>query len=384
MIYFDNAATTWPKPESVLSAMRDAVTKFGANPGRGGYQMAVAADEKLYECRKIAASFFGLEKAERLIFTPGCTFSINTVLKGVLSPGDHVIISNLEHNAVVRPLRKLEKSGVRVTRAVISEIDDEATVKSFRMAIRRDTRMIFVTGASNVFGVVPPIKKLSRLCADYGLLLGVDAAQSAGTQDCSADALGADFVCAPAHKGLYGIMGLGLLAICRDMAPEPITEGGTGSLSAKREQPEELPDRFESGTLNMAGVCALAEGIKTVQRTGVEVIERHEREIASVLWEGLGRINGVSLYSKRPDDGRHAPLVSFNIGDLDSEQAAARLARFGLCTRAGYHCAYDAHLAFGTEKRGAVRAAPSMFTSFREAEELLRAVHSVSLGRDNA
>lgn len=381
MIYFDNAATTWPKPPGVLAAAKEAVVRFGANPGRGGYPLAEAADRRLYGCRERAAALFGLEEPERLIYTPGCTWSINTVLMGCLRPGDHVIISDLEHNAVVRPLHFLEGKGVGVSRAHVAEGDDEATLRNFSRAIERNTRMIFCTCASNVTGVMPPVKALGELCRREGLLLGLDCAQTAGTERLTCGNTGAHFLCAPAHKGLYGIMGLGLLAIGGEELPLPLVRGGTGSLSALRDQPADLPDMYESGTPPMPAICALDEGIKAVEAAGMERLRNRELNIIRHIYEELRAMPEVELYTRRPAAGVHAPLLSFNIAGLSGEEGAAELARRGICVRGGYHCAYDAHLALGTADRGTVRVAPSMHTTHRDAEELVRAVHSIARGR---
>jgi len=372
MIYFDNAATTRPKPPAVLRAMEEAVTLYGANPGRGGYPLAEAADRRLYECRSRAAEFFGLEQPERMIYTPGCTYSINMVLKGCLRPGDHVIISDLEHNAVLRPLEVLKERGVTVTRAHIAEGDPERTVRNFRAAIRRNTRMIFCTHASNVFGIMPPIGMLGDLCRRNGILFGTDAAQAAGTEIITAHSTGANFICAPAHKGLYGVMGLGLLAFSGDAMPLPLIQGGTGTLSARREQPDALPDRYESGTQNMPAICALDEGLKFVGQTSVNRIRAHELDILCHIYDELNRMPEAVLYTRRPRAGTHAPVLSFNLGDLTSEETAEKLAERDICVRSGFHCAYDAHLALGTERRGTVRVSPSAFSNHDDAEGFLR------------
>jgi len=374
MIYLDNAATTRPKPPGVLRAMTEAVTRYGANPGRGGYSLAELTDRRLYDCRKRAAEFFGLGQPEQLIYTPGCTWSINTVLRGCLRPGDHVIISDIEHNAVVRPLHVLEQKGISVSRAHVTEGDDAATLRSFRSAIRMNTRMIFCTCASNVFGTKPPISLLGGLCRRYGLLFGIDAAQTAGTDELTANDTGAHFICAPAHKGLYGIMGLGVLALSGDVLPEPLICGGTGTLSALRRQPDVLPDRYESGTPGMPAICALDAGLEFIGSVGSRRIRAHETDIAAHIYDGLRSIGGTVLYTQWPEGGSHAPLISFNMGDLSGSEGAELLARRGICVRGGYHCAYDAHVAYGTGQRGTIRVSPSVFTTHEEAEALLRAV----------
>ncbi|MBQ9994005.1 MAG: aminotransferase class V-fold PLP-dependent enzyme, partial [Clostridia bacterium] len=293
MVYFDNAATTWPKPKSVLSAVERAMREYGANPGRGGYDMASDTDAQVYGCRKRAADMFGAKSPEKVIFTPGCTYSINYVLRGVLRPGDHVIISNLEHNAVIRPLHYLHRCGVSVTRVDICEGDHDTTLRRFRSAIRRNTAMIFCTHASNVFGVQIPINSIGELCRREGILFGVDAAQSAGSIAIDVGANHIDYLCLPAHKGLYGIMGLGMLIIGEDAPlPSPLIMGGTGSLSAIREQPEELPDRLESGTLNVPAICALRAGMDMICGMGESTVMRHEMDIIASLYRELAAIKG--------------------------------------------------------------------------------------------
>ncbi|MBE6753020.1 MAG: aminotransferase class V-fold PLP-dependent enzyme [Ruminococcaceae bacterium] len=376
-IYLDNAATTWPKPMGVARALEESLELYGANPGRSSYTMAEDTLLKVLHCRSAVGNFFGLAEPERVVFTPGCTWSINTVLKGCLRRGDHVVISDMEHNAVVRPLHALEQRGISVTRAHLFEGDPERTVASFRAALRRNTRMIFCTGASNVFGLRAPVKQLGELCRKQGILLGVDAAQSAGITEAESDTYAADFICAPAHKGLYGTMGLGLLLVCGDTLPEPLAEGGTGSLSALRSQPPELPDRLESGTLNVPAICALEAGIGFLTTIGPDALRRHEYGITSMLYDGLSGIDGTTLYTAPINSEWHVPLISFNIGDMGSETAAAMLAERNIAVRAGFHCAYDAHTVMGTHRRGTVRICPSAFTTEMEAVRFLDAVREI-------
>ena len=221
---------------------------------------------------------------------------------------------------------------------------------------------------------MPPIQRLGELCRRKGLIFALDGAQAVGTERVTAQNTGAHFICAPAHKGLYGAMGLGVLALCGDERPRPLVRGGTGSLSAKRDQPEALPDRYESGTPPMPAICALDEGIKAVERAGMEHIRGHELNIATHIYEVLRSMPGVTLYTRCPRPGEHAPLLSFNVGDMTGSQTAERLGERGVCVRGGYHCAYDAHIAFGTAERGTVRVAPSMFTTHDEVKRFLREV----------
>lgn len=403
MIYFDNAATTYPKPKAVMAAVQNAVTAIGANPGRGAYRTAEQAGDLIYRTREHICGFFSVyEKGEndgnnangantadesggkplpapqRVIFTPGCTWSVNCVLKGVLRPGDNVLISDLEHNAVVRPLARLKKTGVSVTRVHIVEGDPDATLNNFRSAIRRDTKMIFCTHASNVTGAKLPAERIGMLCREHGLLFGLDCAQSAGAAELGFDTVKADFMCMPAHKGLYGIMGCGLLLLGGGTVPSPLCEGGTGSLSALREMPRELPDRLEPGTLNLPGIAALDAGLTAVERVGRKKLLSHEMGLISYIYREFSSMKNVMLYTLPPRPATHVPLLCFNAGSLPSEKTAELLASRGIAVRAGFHCAYDAHVSLGTQDRGAVRVCPSMFTSPREAEALVRAVYEIA------
>lgn len=368
MIYLDNAATSFPKPYAVAAAVNESVAKYGANPGRSGHKLAQVCSDKLYECRKTVGDFFGQNDPEKVIFTPGCTYSINTVLKGILRPGDHIIISDMEHNAVVRPLNSLEKKGISVSRAVVVEGDSEATLKNFKSCIRKNTRMIFTTQASNVFGVVVPIKEIAKLCEERGILFGVDAAQSAGHIDIDMSKIKIDFLCVPAHKGLFGIMGQGALLLGGDNIPLPVIEGGTGSFSKLRSQPAELPDRLESGTLNMSGICAMAAGIDYINEIGKERITFHELALARRLYDRLQRIDDIKLYTERPAENTHVAVISFSHKRIASEEFGQMLSERGVAVRAGFHCAADAHKKFGTDSLGTVRLSPSYFNSLHEID----------------
>lgn len=374
MIYFDNAATTSPKPGQVIDAACRAVGRFTANPGRSGHPMAAECSQAIYDARRTVGEFFGTDNPEQVVFTPGCTYSINFVLKGSLNPGDHIIISNLEHNAVVRPLHTLQKHGISVSRARVFENDPDATLRSFRGEIRKNTRMIFITHASNVFGIRLPVERIGELCRERGLMFGIDAAQSAGVVPITLESAKADFICVPAHKGLYGIMGAGALILSEREKLRPVIEGGTGSMSALRDQPQFLPDRLESGTANVVGICAMAAGVRWVSGKGIDTIAEHEMAAASQLYRRMSKIDNVVLYTQEPVHGQHVPVISFNIGDLASEKTGELLAQRGVAVRAGLHCAYDAHLALGTHKRGTVRLCPSAFSSQKDIDGFIKIV----------
>ena len=363
MIYFDNGATTFPKPQSVVRAVGSAMQNYGANPGRSGHKMSLKASEIIFNCRENAAALFGVESPERIIFTDNCTTALNTVIKGLLKSGEHAVISSLEHNAVARPLEYLKRRGVSFSVAEVFEDDDEATIESFRKAIRSNTKLVICTAASNVFGIRPPVERIAALCRIYNILFCVDAAQSAGVVPINMSESGINFLCAPGHKGLYGPMGTGILAINSDILPDSLTQGGTGSMSSSLEQPETLPDKYESGTPNLPGIAGLNAGLKFVMERGESNILRAETAKAQRLYDGLASMRDVVLYTARPQITTHVPVISFNVRGHDSEQIAALLNdRFNIAVRAGLHCAPLAHKAFGTEGLGTVRAVISVFT----------------------
>ncbi len=379
MIYFDNGATTFPKPRAVVRAADSALTSFGANPGRGGHKMALRASSAVFECRKNAARLFGLDKPESIIFMPNCTAALNTVIKGVLKSGDHAVISSLEHNAVARPVEYMRSQGVSCSVADFVYGDDEATVDNFRRAFRSNTRLVVCTHASNVFGVRLPAEKIAALCRLYNILFCVDAAQTAGLVPVNMAADGIDFLCAAGHKGLYGPMGTGILAINSPVLPRELTQGGTGSASASLEQPSLLPDRYESGTPNLSGIAGLNEGIKFVVSRGEERLLQREIALAQKMYDGLSQINGVCLYTERPAQKTHVPVVSFNIGEHDSEEVAALLdERFNIAVRAGLHCAPMAHGFFGTREQGTVRAVISAFNTVGEVDCFVKSVNKIT------
>lgn len=368
-IYLDNAATTWPKPLCVRQAMLESMEQFGANPGRGGHTMSLAASEAVYHCRETAARMFHLANPAGVVFTMNCTMSLNLVLKGLLKNGGHVVVSSLEHNAVMRPLTALSVRRPVFTMARVVPEDDDQTVDNFRRCLTPYTKAIVCIHASNVFGCRLPIRRLGQLAREYGLLFVVDAAQTAGVLPIDMQRDNIDYLCVPGHKGLYGPMGTGMLLCAADKPLPTLIEGGTGSQSLLLSQPEELPDRLESGTVNLPGICGLRAGMEWVMQQGVESIGREEMWHLSLLYEHLSRMPRVRLYTPRPTLDRSAPVLSFNLNGQKSEETAARLNEAGVAVRAGLHCAPSAHRQFHTLPDGTVRMAPSLFTTDEEMEK---------------
>lgn len=365
MIYLDNAATTYPKPPSVVMAMGEALRRFGANPGRGGHPMAMASAEQVFACREEAAALFGAPDPTRVVFTGNCTAALNTVIHGLLKNGGHVVVSDMEHNAVIRPLHAID--GVSYTEAETFLGDDERTVEAFRRALRPQTRLILCTHASNVTGARLPIARIGALASEHGIPFAVDAAQSAGILPIDVAKQHIDFLCAPGHKGLYGPMGTGLL-IGGDVPLSPLLQGGTGSASLSPYQPSDLPDRLESGTLGVPGICGLLAGLRFVRRRGASHIAAHETAVMRRFYDIVSGCPSVTVYTPYPDTAQAVPMVTLNVRGMPSEETAARLAEAGVAVRAGLHCAPSAHRKLGTLPEGAVRFCPSAFTSAAEAE----------------
>ena len=361
-----------PKPPQVQSAV-NMTLRGAANPGRSGHKLSLAAAEKIYSARKTTAGFFGMEDETRVIFTSGCTMSLNMAIKGLMKSGGHAVVSSMEHNAVMRPLKAMERMGVTVTKAEVFAGDDDRTVDSFRRSINAHTKMIVCTQASNVWGIRLPVERLCALAHVYGLYMIVDVAQSAGVVPIDMKD-GYDIVCAAGHKGLYGTMGTGLMLLSESVMPETIIEGGTGSNSADLTQPGELPDRFESGTPNLPGIAALGAGIEFVKSKGIDRIARHEFRLMERLYEGLSGISGIRLYTAAPENGRFVPVVSFNVDGHDSEEVGEYLSKSGIAVRAGLHCAPAAHEAMGTLQTGTVRVSPSAFTTTSDIDKLINAM----------
>ena len=381
MIYFDNAATTSPKPKQVLQAVTNAMTKLSANPGRSGHAMSEAAAVTVYGARQKAASLFGAPSAESVIFTPNCTASVNYVLKGLLRPRDRVLTSSLEHNAVVRPLTALKTHMISHDVFEVDFTDKEVTLRSFINTVRPDTRMVICTHASNVTGTVLPIAEIGKYCRENGILFAVDAAQSAGVIDINMERDCIDYLCIAPHKGLYAPMGTGMLIIA-GQAPIPIIEGGTGTESANLHQPTDGPERYESGTVNVPGIAGISAGIDFINSRGINKIHAHETRILQRIYSGLSKISGIKLYTPLPSMS-NAPVLSFNIKDENSVAIANKLNSYNIAVRAGLHCAPFAHKRLGTISSGTVRIAPSAFTSADDADRLIASVSRISKDTKN-
>ena len=371
MIYLDSAATTLQKPESVAVASAWAINHL-ASPGRGGHWPAMAAAEKAFACRAEAARLFHVGNSERVVFTSNATHGLNIAIKTLARSGSRVVVSGYEHNAVTRPLHALGVD-LRVARSPLFE--PEAALDAFRREIERGADLVVCTHVSNAFGFILPIEDIAALCRERGVPLIVDASQSAGCLPLDFEALGAAFMAMPGHKGLYGPQGTGLLLCGID--PAPLLEGGTGSESRRQTMPDFLPDRLEAGTHNIAGIAGLLEGLRFLERRGVEHIAAQEARLIRQIGEDARRIPGVEVFLSH-DSAAQAGVMSFRISGRDCEEVGEDLGGRGFALRAGLHCAPLAHESAGTLDTGTVRASVSVFNTSREAEQFIQTLRAVA------
>ncbi len=379
MIYLDNSATTLIKPHCVRRAFSKALSDYSANPGRSGHSLSVRTAEAIYSAREKICGFFGADDPAKVAFTMNCTQALNMVIKGVLLPGDHCIVSSMEHNAVMRPVYALSKIGVEYDEAHVVPGNDFETVSAFESLIKPNTKLIVCTHASNVWGVRMPIEKIGKMCHSRGILFAVDAAQSAGVLPIDMHSMNIDFLCVAPHKGLYSPAGLGIMIANCDIKLSTIIEGGTGTFSSSLEQPADMPERLESGTINTPGIIACAAGIDFVASKTLSKIHSYEMELIQRLYVELGNIERVELYTEYPTERNNVAVLSFNIKEMPSESAAEYLSEAGFAVRAGLHCAPAAHRFMGTDEFGAIRASVSIYNNISEIMQFARKIEELSV-----
>jgi cysteine desulfurase family protein len=380
MIYFDNAATSWPKPPEVKKAMVKFMEEIGANPGRSGHLLSIEAARILYETREAFSALFRVKDPSRIVFTLNATESINLALKGLLRPGDHIITSSMEHNSVMRPLRYLEKKGVELSILPCSS-NGTLNPQDAERKIQSNTKMIILNHASNVTGTLLPIKEVGLIARNHNLLFLVDAAQTAGAYPIDMETEKIDLLAFTGHKSLYGPQGTGGLVISERIEEKemtPLKQGGTGSRSEFEEQPDFLPDRFESGTPNGVGIAGLLAGIQFVLEKGTEHIRQYESNLIEKLIKGLEEIPRIKLYGSENKEERIATL-SFNIAQLSPSNVSFYLEKeFGILCRPGLHCAPSAHKTMGTFPEGTVRFSLSYFNTEEEVDRAIDALNSIA------
>lgn len=361
-IYLDNAATSFPKPETVYQAVMHAMREVGASPGRGGHRRSLEAGRIMFQAREAAAALFCAPDSSRIIFTHSATEALNMALRGTLCPGDHVITSSMEHNSLARPLHLLQQQGISLT-IVQAGPDGRIDPQAVQRAVTPQTRMIAVGHVSNVSGTIQPIEALAAVARGAGALFLLDAAQSAGCVPIDVVAGSIDLLAAPGHKGLYGPQGTGLLYAAAHVPLKPLLAGGTGTNSTSEDQPDSLPDGFEAGTHNLPGIAGLKAGIEFVMAQGVAAIGAHERDLVSYAIERLQGVPGITLHGPT-DAAMRVGVLSFTVAGKDSSALAFELdQRFDIAVRAGLHCAPRAHRTLGTFPDGTVRMSPGWFTT---------------------
>lgn len=375
-MYLDNAATSFPKPESVYRAMDQFLRTAGANPGRSGHRMAVEADRVIARARARLARLLNAPRPERVVWTANCTEALNLALKGALRPGDRAVTTALEHNSVARVLRALERRGVEVVRVPCP--GGRFDLCTFLAQIQPGTRMVAMTHASNVTGEVLPVGEVGAACRRVGALLLADLAQTAGSLPVDVRAMNIGLAAMPGHKALMGPPGTGALYVGEGIEIAPLREGGTGSVSEQDVQPAGLPDALESGTVNSVGIAGLGAGLEWLEQTGIAAVHAREMALLQQLWCGLAEIPGVTLYGPHPGEDRVAVLSCTLAGWEPSDAAAVLDQSFDVQCRPGLHCAPWAHQSLGTLPAGTIRFSPGYFNTEDEVERLIQAVREMS------
>jgi len=377
----DNAATTFPKPRTVIAEI-DRILRFGCgNPGRSSHRLAMRAAETVYECRRRVADFFG-GKDERVIFTSSATHSLNLGIKASLKKGDHVLLSDIEHNSALRPLATLANRGLITLDTYEASSDSDKVLRSISEKIRPETSMVVACHHSNICNLIQPIGKIGEFCKNQGIMLLADASQSAGSTDINIERDNIDILCAPGHKGLYGIPGSGIAVFGKRFSSldngvsylSTFIEGGNGIRSRDTFMPEFLPERLEAGTLPLPAIGALSAGIDFIKKIGTDTVTRHEKRLFKQLSSGFTAFkNKIRIYG----DGTEGSIFLFSANDIPSEELAAQLDEYGICVRAGLHCAPTAHKKLGTPEDGAVRVSFGVFNTPKDVNYLLNALDAI-------
>lgn len=373
LIYFDNAATGYPKPECVLNGTIRAFSKYGGNPGRSGHFLSTAASKAIYNCREEICNLLNFKNPERVVFTPNATYALNMAIKGLAQKDSHILISNFEHNSVIRPIYALAHNpDMHISYSMFdaSHISEKTVLTNFKKSIKSNTKLAIITVASNICGKILPLEEISKICKEKNIILIADASQACGEIEIDFEKTGADVICSAGHKGLYGPTGTGFAVFSKNVEPKAITEGGNGLLSSLPTMGDELPEKLEAGTLNTFGICGLSEAIRFIRAQNINSIYEKNRELQRYITDGLLNI-GAKIYGNY---NHKTPIILFNIPDADSTQVSAFLDEKNICTRSGLHCAPTAHTALRTGESGAVRVSLGYANTFREADKFLSAI----------
>lgn len=380
MIYLDNAATTMHKPAQVVEAVAAAMQSLG-NAGRGAHEGALDAARTVFDARMRLAEFFGAEDPRQVVFTCNSTEALNTALKGLLDPGDHVISTDLEHNSVLRPLYELEERGVALS-FVKADRKGRIDYGAFESLIRPETRLIVCTHGSNLTGNLVDICRVGEIAHSHGLLFVVDASQTAGVFPLNMKEMPIDVICFTGHKSMLGPQGTGGMVVRQGLTIRPLKSGGTGVQTYNKKQPSEMPTALEAGTLNGHGIAGLCAAVEYLQETGIDAIRQREQDLMWRLHDGFARIPGVTVYGDFGEAGERpsrCPIVTINIRDYDSSEVGdALFMDYDICIRPGAHCAPRMHEALGTVSQGAVRFSISSLNTEEEIDAAIRAVEELA------
>lgn len=377
MVYFDNAATSYPKPKIVYDAIMEAMVEYGANPGRSGHKKALKASRGIFETRSQISKLFNIKNPMNIALTFNCTEGLNIAIKGVLKPGDHVITTSMEHNSVLRPIMFLEKSGVQNT-IIQGDFAGRINPKDIEDNIRPNTKLIVTTHISNLTGTIMDIEAIGKIAKNHGILYLVDGAQSSGVYNIDVEKMNIDLLAFPGHKGLLGPQGTGGLYIREGVEISETFQGGTGSISHSLVQPDVMPDKFESGTLNAPGLVGLGRGIKHIMEVGIDNIRKKEEELTNHFIEEALKIDGIKLYGPL-EIGYQAPVVPLNIRDADSSEVSYILDdKYDIAVRPGLHCAPLAHKTIGTFKQGVVRFSFGYENTHEEIDFAIKALKNIA------
>ncbi len=377
LCYLDNAATSFPKPSAVCREVTRCMIQYCGNAGRGSHRLALRASEKIYECRELISSLINAPSEEHVIFVPSCTYGLNLIIKGLLSQGDHVLISDMEHNAVWRPIERLKREGI-ITYDTFCALgdraqDDDALLNGIKKKLRKNTKLLICTHSSNVCSYSLPVAKIGELCKNNHVLFALDVAQTIGHYKIDMQNMNINFISAPSHKGLLGPQGSGFIAINSKELPNTLIEGGNGVFSLDPTMTDILPERYEAGTMPLPCIAGLCEGIKYLLKYGIDAVQSHERKLYRLLRDELLNMSVAEVYAPEFEGN----TLLFNLQGIPPERVCAILDENGICVRGGFHCAALAHASLGTEKTGAIRASFSINNTEKDVFRLVDALNRI-------
>lgn len=376
MIYMDNAATTMRKPQEVVDAVMNAMCSMG-NAGRGAHAASLSASRVIYNAREALSRFFGAENPKQIVFTNNSTESLNIAIKGLFEPGDHAVTTMLEHNSVLRPLYEMEEKGVEVT-IVKSNTKGNISYEELEASVKENTKAIVITNASNLTGNYVDVKRVGEIAKKKGVLLIVDASQTAGVYPINVKEMNIDVLCFTGHKSLLGPQGTGGLYVREGLKLKPLKCGGSGVQTYLKKHPDDMPTALEAGTLNGHGIAGLGAAIEYLEKEGIDNIRQKELQHMWHFYKGVKDIPGVKIYGDFDTEVR-CPVVTLNIGDYDSSEVSDELLMtYGISTRPGAHCAPLMHEALGTVGQGAVRFSFSHYNTEEEVETAINAIRELA------